>query len=277
MKLKPILLASAILVPLVSSAASGALANVIYQESFGGAGGLLDTTTTDAVGFGASATWSANSFALDNGTIDGAAEGSAILPFNSTGTFGSGSFLQAGGLYHLEMTVNIVTGVAQWVGLGLTDAAGLGTPGGSSAIDRFSNSGGRGWMLIRDDATVANNVQFFKGANTAGGVDEAADAFGADFNTVGGSYGLRLIYDTTAGLATSTATLQIDSGLGYATLISNAAVNLSNVKQVGYTYDNTTTTPPSVSNFSLTTNIPEPSAVLLGGMGLLGLLRRRRN
>ncbi|MCA9238975.1 MAG: autotransporter-associated beta strand repeat-containing protein [Planctomycetales bacterium] len=217
------------------AAATATAQTTIYDHQFGGGGGLLNGTAED---FSATL-WSANSFALDNGAIDGAAEGAAVLPAS----------LAAGNLYNLELTVNVVSGVDRWVGLGFTDDAALANPGASDANDRFSNSGGRGWMLIRDHANAPQDAEFFAGANTGGALNEATDALGSDFTADGGGvYNLRIEYDTSPGLVGSLANFYVNNTL----VVDNMLVDLSAVNFVGYSYDNDTATAPSVDNFKFT-------------------------
>ena len=56
-----------------------------------------------------------------------------------------------------------------------------------------------------------------------------------------------------------------------------AQLDATNGKFAFASYDgNTTTNSGKVDNFSITATIPEPGAALLGGLGMLCLLRRRR-
>lgn len=228
---------------------TAAAQTTLYSHNFTGGAVTLNGVLVEGGALSGSTAWATNNFANADGSLVGANEGSAILPIT----------LSANATYTLTMDVNILGGVDRWVGLGFTDAATLASAGASNANDRFSNNGGRGWMLVRDDdAPVSEDVQMFAGANVTGPADELTGAFGADYDIEAGVYTLRIVYDTTGGLGSSTATFSINDGGGFDTLVSGLAVDLSAVSSVGFTYDNAATPTHSVDNFLLTELITGP-------------------
>lgn len=231
-------------------------AAVVYQDDFSGAGGALNTSTTDVGG----GTWVANNAFNDNGTINGANEGSAILTFNP----------EVNKEYTLSLDVRNTTD--RWIGLGFGTVT-LVSPGISRTNDRFSNDNrGVAWMLYRDHLSdPAQDIQLFAGLGTAGPIADTNPVFDSSL-----THTLTIRLNTTGDGSSFTANYFLD---GVSLLSGGSPVtivrNIDDLNFVGLTFDNATATPPTFDNFMLSV-VPEPSSALLGGLGLLGLLRRRR-
>jgi hypothetical protein len=165
----------------------------LYSDSFSGAGGLLNGIAVQG-GTGAGTLWSANSTFLDNGTISGANEGSAILPFTPV----------AGQQYTLTLDVQNATD--RWIALGFARDP-LTSPGANFTNDRFSNeTEGISWMLFRQHATDATrNVQLFGGLRTGSGITDnnAAINFGI-------GHQLKIVLDTIGDGTSFTANFFLD-------------------------------------------------------------------
>lgn len=88
---------------------------------------------------------------------------------------------------------------------------------------------------------------------------------------------MRILLDTTAGSGNWTVTwlAKLTTDTSYTTVRPLAdALNEANYTSVGFAFSSATVD-GTLQSFSLT-QIPEPSAALLGGLGLLAMLRRRR-
>lgn len=229
---------------------------VIYQESFSGTGIALNGTAEDQQGV----LWSANNFVNDNGSINGANEGSALLPFsplvNQT----------------YSVTLDVTNPTDRWIGLGFARDP-LAFPGTSFTNDRLSNeTEGIAWMLYRDHASdPTQDIQLFGGFRTSGGIADTNPTF--DNAT---THTLRIDIDTTGTGASFTANFFLDGVSLLAGGPATISINIEDINYVGFTFDNSTATPITVDNFVLTGSIPEPTVALLGSLGLLTLLRRRR-
>lgn len=241
-----------ILAALIGISASPTFAvTVLYSDDFSrdGTANLNATTPDTTIGTN---TWSANTNIKNNGSITPvttSSDAAAALAFTPT----------TGNIYTLSATLAAPTGgntSSPWFAFGFTDTF---TTGG------VPNATYTAWMLWRStaDATEANrgDLNLYR-LN----VTEAFPGNPAAKN-VTGTQTLSVVLDTTTTLwsiewfqgATSLGTMDYEVN----PTISNVVIARNN----GAGFD--------LDSMSLTV-IPEPSTALLGGLGLLALLRRRR-
>jgi hypothetical protein len=133
-------------------------------------------------------------------------------------------------------------------------------------------------MFIRGDNTTNPNRAFL-GEGTLGsgnhGITDGADW--SALNTSGGNIDMRVLLDTTAGSGNWTVTwlAKLTTDTSYTTVRPTAnALDESKYTSVGFAFSSADID-GTLESFSLT-QIPEPSSALLGGLGMLALLRRRR-
>ena len=225
------------------SAISTASAATIYSDSLFGAGPLNSSTVDSSAAFAggtSGATWTAA--ASINQTTTGAAlpdNTMAFLPITIT----------AGNIYTLQATMTNIG--AGWGALGFSN---------SSATDGAWHTTNikYAWGLLRPEGDLGNN-QFFAGGGTTNGVPWASVAPGTQTMTI--------TLDTTNAFWSTYASI---NGANSDTF--TYTTNPVDITHVGFGVQFATS---EVSNFSLTA-VPEPSVALLGGLGLMALLRRRR-
>jgi hypothetical protein len=247
---------------------------VIYQDDFSGTGSPLNGTAPDVRP--GSETWAANGPFRDNGTIDGTIEGGALLPIT----------LGVNQQYTLSMDVFMPTGVDRWVALGFAQDPLVNTNADEVNNRHPNETEGIAWMLYRDSATNADDVQAFKGRRNQQQIADTATSL-----TFGVSRKLSIVLDTTGDGNTFTADFRLDgtSIVGGPQLINSlsnpggAAVVpgtlLDQIRWVGFSYDDSTANAPSVDNFMLT-SVPEIPGWVAGAVfmtGLVGLSQLKRN
>ena len=239
---------------LLAATSANAAITTIYSDSFSGSATALNGASTTTGG----GTWAASLIANRDGSLVGnATGGGAVLPVTlSTNT-----------LYTLSMDISL-TGTAastKYMHFGFVDQSTLTAAGGNNAADRFNNLTMTGYPTI---ALV-----------TVGSVIQATELYnsvvGSTTTTIASTHNYKIVLDTTGSGSTFTASYYLD-GVAFATnqLMDYAA--LSSIAGVGFSSRTGTGT---VDNFLLTSEaVPEPNAaVLLGGLGALALLRRRRD
>lgn len=234
-------LLATILTMLLAGAATAQ--TTLYSDSFSGGAVPLNGVLVEGGSLQTGGViWSANSAFLANGSINGANEGSAILPFAP----------QINATYTLSMDVSNTTD--RWVGLGFKSNA-LANPGASDLNDRFSNNnGGVSWMLYRDHATdPTQDIQIFGGLGTGNGIaDNDTTINHAVPNT------LQIVLDTTGDGSSFTADFFLN-GSSISSGPQTVPLGISNIQYVGLTFDNATATPISYDNFLLTELITGPT------------------
>lgn len=206
----------------------------IYADDFSGTGGTLNGTTEDHQG----ALWSANAPFLDNSELDESVEGSALLNFQPV----------ANATY--ELSLDVLNPTDRWVGLGFARDP-IQDPGADSFQDRFSNDlNAVGWMLYRDSATDADDIQLFGGLATSGPLaDNHASINFNQFNS------LKVVLDTTGDGSSFTVDYQLDQGAGFVSLSDGPQqvnIPLSDINYAGISFDDSTTDDVQIDNFSLT-------------------------
>jgi len=250
---------------LMTSAASAA--TIIYQDTFTRTGDLHASqlgvasgfTGTGTLGGSTTAAWKANDgqgYNSPNGiTLNGTvasrvANDHAFLPFTP----------QSGLVYTYSLDIDMASS-GQWGAFGFSKNNNVNTtPTNPNTGPADLGNSIVGWMLMRaDDVNFNTKDQLFPGANYGGG-------FNIDRGTTGWNT-LSLVLDTTA----AQWTVQFYRG-------STATGSPMNVASdaIDYIFIGALQTNSEFDNLSLTA-IPEPAAALLGGLGMLTLLRRRRN
>ena len=174
---------------------SAASAQMIFSEDFeGGTGALLDGTAEDNSG----ATWTANGFATDNGVLD-------LGPMNFEGAATLEVALEVDTVYTLSM--DVATNAAEWLGIGFSENPPSVDPNTGATFlnrpqDRFAQSGGRAWFLLRPSDPLVMQVEIF-----GGGIPD-----GATENTGGTENVIPDINTNFSGpLATRTMTVILDT------------------------------------------------------------------
>jgi hypothetical protein len=247
---------------------------VLYSSSFAGSSGTdLDSTgviTSGATGaqhtqYGtsASATWSA----ATNFKADGSFDYTGAVPGTTTQSL-SGSLVftpQNGYVYSLTMTTDVDFTPPKSVGW---FAAGFLEASGYTGAITTSTGGGIVWMLTRPgDQTVGavdQQAHFNVNAGTGARVMSAEDTSAPSSITI--------VLDTTGGTGAWSAQYYVGDTLA-ASVPSLGNVNINSVGIAANIRNNDNT--GRFQSFALSV-VPEPSSALLGGLGMLFMLRRRR-
>jgi hypothetical protein len=215
----------------------------IYADDFNRTGDLHTSSPDTALGsYGgtAGATWTAaESIALTGTDAPFSGNALAYLPF----------IPESGHIYTLTMVANDFS----WGAVGFTTTA---TPSTGANLNNVEGGGGApAWILYQND--VAN-------LRVGQGTENSSSAGGSGYNTV------TLVLDTTGTNWTIQGSM---NGTPYGSAYTFATNPVISTVALSAEYGGSGMT---VDSFSLTTNIPEPTAALLGGLGMLALLRRRR-
>ena len=265
--------------------AASASATVIISESFGGLSSAnLNTTTADtfAAGIttaGGSSTWVAKTtdFRADGSVIGtGDATNRSGSAYLNLGTYINGAKNTANGKFVLTATISSVTG-GSWLALGFatqtapnvlrnfTNAAlGTGNTQGYANMAYRPNGDIDQWMGLGSLNQVASDDTSFTGSRTM--------TITLDFTPLGG-------YNETTNFGTASFGANVGVGdtyeeFGSSVFTADAPIGSLLLSWAGNTAAGNVTG-GGYSALTLT-QIPEPAAALLGGIGLLSLLRRRR-
>jgi hypothetical protein len=236
---------------------------VIVAEDFGGSGGALTGTTanTFASGIataGGSSTWVADPGFLDDGSVN-VFRGAAYLNLGSYINDAKGT---ADGKFDLTMTISETSG--SWISLGFST---LNTP--ATTFD-FTGAEviGLGTIIYR----LTGELDMFIGVRTSGSTDGPDGNTGPRTLTVSLDLTPAGGYDGVSNFGTVTWT---DSDLGEINNLGTA-FPLPN-QPIGAILVTAATGGPQGSVSALTlSQIPEPSALALLGLGGLALVFRRR-
>lgn len=242
------LLTTAALVGFTAIPASAA--TTIYSETFSspfetsGTSPLNGTTPNITV---STNTWVASDW-RENGTAptssSSADDDSAFLAFVPTSNT----------IYTLSATLTQPAGgtTTGWAGIGFT--------GGNTTTGSFFNNNAAPWMLWRpSNASAPNEVVSWLGTGATGSVNE-------------GQYTVTATLDIV--LNTQAPTWTAEWFVNGVSVRPAEDVATQAITHIGLGRENGQSS--TFTNFSLT-QIPEPSTALLGGLGMLALLRRRRN
>jgi hypothetical protein len=265
--MKAKLLLSSLLLTAVCPAA------IIYQDDFSGDGSAsLNALAPDVAnsldGGSAGATWSAHASMLSNGFPVNASDASALLSFTPV----------ANRIYTLSVVLTAAAAATpdnDWLGFGFNSVGSLGAAAGTTPVTnagRFTDTGliGRVWGILRETASgTIDDVQLFSTGTTGAIATTETDASFDGFTTHTATIELA----TWDGVLTTRMLIDgIDITNGFQAV---TGVALGDINGVGITHNNVTTSGVNFDSISLSV-VPEPSAALLGGLGLLALLRRRR-
>lgn len=228
-------------------AATSTNAAVIFQDDFSGLGTTDLNGATLTVNNQDSQTWMANGQFKANGTVSGSNQGAAYLDFTPT----------AGNIYTLSATLTApATTNNNWIALGFVQD--------TSALNiRHSDAGnGIAWVLHRN--STGNDVEFFAGPGTGSG--QYTQATTAQSNAYVITLDATDSDNVLMSLNVAGGALEVD-GFNAGTLASLG------INGVGFSHDSGGVS--SFDNFELSV-VPEPSTAMLGAIGALALLRRRR-
>jgi hypothetical protein len=258
MKLKLLVANSVILLVSASSQA----ATILAQEDFAGTSADLGGTAADVGG-----TWQATTnYNADGSLTSVAAGGSAILAFTPASGF----------MYEVSATVTLASSASTGIGIGfankLESAWASNTPASNNAL-RFANAStpGYAWMWA-SGASAVQNIAGDRGTNLI-----------ATTAVTGLTHNMKVVLDTTQTNWTIAwyvgnvlqASTTLNGSLGLAgSGTGGTTPDFSAIDSVGFT--NFGTSPGTIDNFVVTSAVPEPGAALLGGFGIIALLRRRR-
>jgi hypothetical protein len=250
-KVRPTFVAAALALHALAIPAAHAT-TTIYSHTFAGGSATNDSlnTTTTTVGGGTwvSSDWRANG-TTPTGTGTASNDDGAYLSFTPT----------VGLIYTLSMTATQPTGGDNtgWLGLGFTQ-------GNTASNTSFASAtiNGAPWLLWRPSnagSGGASQVVTRLGPAATTPTDEGAFT---------GTQTLTMVLNTQATLWTAEWFVGATSVRGPEPFASNPTIN-----HVGFARENGQGS--TITSFSLT-SVPEPSSALLGGLGMLALLRRRR-
>ena len=228
-------------------------ATTIFSDDFNGSTSNLDGASPD-VGAG---TWTAAAPFDRNGDVNitNANAGSATLAFTPSN----------GLIYTLESSVTLSTGGSgDWIGFGFANGQSSTSGTGRRFLDGNTPEG-RAWIYARENT---NNPRTLLTGSDATPWD--------GFTNSPTDLDLRIVLDTTGGTGNWTATwFAKDAGdTSFTEIGGEKALTDEDINSVGFSVAGNGVT-ADITNFSLT-SVPEPSATLLGALGALALLIRRR-
>jgi hypothetical protein len=237
------------------SITSAATATVIFQDNFDGTIANLQSASPD-IGTG---TWVTSNNFDRNGDVNitAANAGSATLAFTPVD----------GLIYTAEASFTLSAGGAgDWVAFGFANGQSANAGTGYRFLSG-NNVEGRAWMYARENT---NNP----GAQLTGNGDGTS---WAGYTQSPRDLDLRIILDTTGGAGTWAATwFAKDAGdASYTEVRSAALLNDEDINSIGFAVSGNGVT-ASISNFSLTSEVPEPASLALLGLGGMLLASRRR-
>lgn len=265
------ILSLAALVALAAPAADASL--VLYSSSFAGSSGTnlngTAVTTSGATGaqhtqYGtsASATWSATTNFKANGSFDHTTTSGTTQSFSGTLAFTP----QNGYVYQLTMTTDVDFTPSKQVGW---FASGFFENLGYTGAATTAAGGANVWMLTRPGDTAVGFLDQVAHYNVnAGTGSQTFDPLAEDTSAPST---VTIVLDTTGGTGNWSAQYYVGNTLA----ASVADLGAVTINSVGIAANLREDNPGRFQTFELSV-IPEPSATLLGGLGFLALLRRRR-
>ena len=230
------LLASALVIGALFAWCSPANAQILFSEGFeGGSGALLDGTTDDTSG----ATWTANGFATDNGVLD-------VGPMNFEGAATLEVTLQTDAVYTLSM--DVMTNAAEWFGIGFSENPPSIDPNTGETFlnrpqDRFAQSGGRAWFLLRPSDPLVMQVEIFGGGSPGTGTDNVIPDIGTNFSGPLMTRTMTVILDTAStGFSADFLIDDVSQSMGFQPLFEDTGgltplTDVSLLGNVGFTWE----------------------------------------
>jgi hypothetical protein len=251
-------------------------AAVIFSDNFdGGAAAALNDTTPDTTTGGAK--WVAMNSNGSRMYADGGIEVTTALTSGNRG--GSATLVftpQNGFVYTLDVSALGLNSTTSHTTAGPIN---FGFAKGQSTLTGNNRKMGSGDTTVTGKVFQAFNVkQGYTGANGIGDLSFNATS-GMDWIDWTGGFGatidLRIVLDTTGGTGTWTANwfAKKPADGSYTETRASELVTDTDITSVGFALAGRTES-GRISSFSLTA-VPEPTAALLGSLGLLALLRRR--
>jgi hypothetical protein len=245
-------------------ATSSSQAVVLYSQPFSAASAQLNGTAV--AGGTLSSNWKASGLFMTNGTLSATTRSMALLSFTPS----------SGNIYELSMTVgNLSSG---FLGIGFCDDISFtagntagGNTTGNNNTDRMINGNAINYgMMFLNPSALATTGMGYSTYSSSINILDTNVSLGAGTINDPGPYNIKILMDTTG--ANWTTEYFVDN---VSVRFFTHAGALTNIDSVGINAGNATTA-TTFSNFQLQT-IPEPGASLLGGVGILALLRRRRS
>ena len=213
---------------------SAANAQMIFSEDFEGTGALLDETTEDTSG----AMWAANNFATDNGILD-------VGPTNFEGAATLEVTLEVDTVYTLSL--DVTTNAAEWLGIGFTENGSNGGP--NMPADRFAQSGGRAWFLLRPSDPQVMQVEIFGGGiadgetDNTGGTENVIPDINANFSGPLMTRNMTVVLDTASTGFTADFLIDgVSQSMGFQPLFEDEdglipLTDVSFLDNVGFTWE----------------------------------------
>ena len=158
-----------------------------------------------------------------------------------------------------------------------TDGGGILNLRGNHSLDpvlgRLGHVGDTGTIEINGGVSLIGGSNPFRYSTTAGNAITINNGL-VDFTGNGNDPFVResngfLTFNIADNMATLIVPGQIDDAADFTTTWAGASVTASGSNPLSFDFD-------SIANETTITAVPEPRAALLGGLGLLALLRRRR-
>ena len=215
---------------------SAANAQMIFSEDFeGGTGALLDGTTEDTSG----ATWTSNGFATDNGVLD-------VGPMNFEGAATLEVALVVDTVYTLSM--DVTTNAPEWLGIGFSENPPSIDPNTGATFlnrpqDRFAQSGGRAWFLLRPSDPLLMQVEIFGGGSPGTGTDNVIPDIGTNFSGPLMTRTMTVILDTAStGFSADFLIDDVSQSMGFQPLFEDTdgltpLTDVSLLGNVGFTWE----------------------------------------
>jgi hypothetical protein len=233
-----------------------AAATIVFQDDFSGDGlAGLNGTTPDISTTGA--VWEAGAGFLNDGTA------------NNVGASGQAAHLdlaiEPGKIYTAEAT--LLNNQFDWIAFGFTVNDIPDWTVSNNSVRHSNGAGGAAWILTRNRGD-ANDQEGFRGAGTGG-----AQAWNGDVVDPTEPVDLRVVLDNTGSFSVASFYLNdiLQSTSNYGSIVQKPIGIGDGGEGGGIGFSHTADTDQLsgvITNFRLTVEVPEPSSVALGVLGL---------